>query len=419
MQMQREPAASYALASDVDWNVIAQSWQPIESFTGQLDGRGHTLSNLYLCTNDSYAGLFGYIEDGASVKHLTLVDPSIELTSDNRYVGLIAGMSIGCALDSIYVLGLNATQADAHADAIFGSLIGQATSYSSVHSCAVFNTSDYHLGAIDLPNCSTVGSIVGETRTSTDITACLYQGTLSARTIVGGIVGVTGKGCTVEDCHVVADITAQTVVGGIVGDAGRQHIARCVIEGTVNATAVNGYQNACAGGIAGRLESDWEGKNTDAVIEHNVVCLEALTAPEGALAVHRIVGFTIDDEQYEEGERHRTEPGLRDNYALSHLACSNAGSNTSDGIDIAEVTAAQLQELGFKFGNDYAAPWIETAQGFGLYFEPELTALGIEELPAEPQQQICGRTGLYDILGQPIAQPRGLVIMNGRKILVR
>lgn len=421
MQMQREPSANYAFANDVDWSVMPQSWQPVETFSGQLDGRGHSLKNLYLHTNESYVGLFSYLEDGASVKHLTFVDPRIELTADNRYTGLIAGMGMGCKLDSIFVIGLQATQTSATIDGIFGSLIGQATLYSSVHSSAVYGASVLHPGIIDLPSCSIVGGLVGETRTSSDITACSFHGQLNARTIVGGIVGVTGKGCMVEDCHVCADITAQTVVGGVVGDAGRQHIARCLVEGTLSATAVNGYQNACAGGIAGRLESDWEGKNTDAVIENNVVCLTSLSVPKGALGVHRIVGFTIEDEQYEEGERHRTEPGLQNNYALSSLSAVNAGSTTSDGLDLDELTATQLEALGFSFGHDFTAPWIATTQGFALYFEPEVDVLGIEELQAEPTQMAAtsGRTVRYNLIGQPMAQSRGLMIQQGRIMMAR
>lgn len=420
MQIRLDPTASYALASDVDWSVMLQSWQPVGSFSGQFDGRGHCLRNFYLNVSNSYAGLFEYLEDGASVKHLTFIDPRVQITSDNRYTGLIAGMSMGGVLDSIYVIGLQATQATPAADGIFGSLIGQATSYSSVHSCAVNGASHRHPGFIDLPGCSTVGGIVGETRTSTDITACSYQGVLNARTILGGIVGATGKGCTVEDCHVNADLSAQTIVGGIVGDAGRQHIARCLVEGTVSATAVNGYHDACAGGIAGRLESDWEGKNTDPVIEHNVVCLSSLTAPEGAMSVHRIVGFTIEDEQYEPDERHRTEPGLLANYASASLSAVNAGSTTSDGLDLTEVSASLLQDLGFQFGHEFAAPWITTTQGFALYFEPEVDALGIQEVWADPVAPSSARMGgIYNLQGQPVAQPRGLVIRNGRAVFVR
>lgn len=415
MQIKLAPSAHYALGSDVDWSVMPQSWEPVESFSGKLDGCNHSLKNLYLNSTESYAGLFGYLEDEAWVKHLTLVDPRIELNADNRYTGLIAGMGMSCALDSIFVIGLQATQSGSKVNSIFGSLIGQATLYSSIHSCAVYDDEELHPCLIDLPGCSTVGGLVGETRTSTDITACAFRGTMNARSIAGGIVGVTGKDSKVEDCHTQADLSAGTIVGGIVGDAGRSLVAHNLVEGTITATAMDGYQNACAGGIAGRLESDWEGKNTDPVMQENVVCLSSLVAPEGAKAVHRIVGFTIEDEQYEENEPHRSECGLLLNHASSTLAAINPGSTTSDGLDLTELTAAQLEQLGFKFGQDFTAPWTATTLGFGLYFEPEVNEmLGIEELHAEPMMQHPVRQGRYNLLGQPTTTLSGLYIEDGR-----
>ena len=78
---------------------LTGEWTPIgdyyNQYTGTFDGGNYTITGLTVTTSDQYAGLFGYIGSGGTVKNVVLKDVQIE--SDNQYgcVGGIAGNSNG------------------------------------------------------------------------------------------------------------------------------------------------------------------------------------------------------------------------------------------------------------------------------------------------------------------------------------
>ena len=57
-------------------------------FTGVFDGNGHTISHLTII-GGSYLGLFGWLESGAEVRDLGLVD--VNITASGDYVGGLVG----------------------------------------------------------------------------------------------------------------------------------------------------------------------------------------------------------------------------------------------------------------------------------------------------------------------------------------
>src|SRR5574344_81935 len=66
-----------------------KSWTPIgnieKPFQGHFDGGKHTISNLYINTEYSCIGLFGYI-DGSEIKNINLKD--VDITGTNSVGGL-------------------------------------------------------------------------------------------------------------------------------------------------------------------------------------------------------------------------------------------------------------------------------------------------------------------------------------------
>ena len=70
--------ACAVLTADID--LENQAWTPIGSesnqYTGTFDGGGHTISGLYINSEETYAGLFGVVGEGGTVKELT-VDGSV------------------------------------------------------------------------------------------------------------------------------------------------------------------------------------------------------------------------------------------------------------------------------------------------------------------------------------------------------
>lgn len=75
-----------------------EGWSPIGTapagglfFTGEYDGNGHTISNLYINRSSRFQGLFG-VTLGATIKNLGLLD--VDITGQD-YVGALIGEAVG------------------------------------------------------------------------------------------------------------------------------------------------------------------------------------------------------------------------------------------------------------------------------------------------------------------------------------
>lgn len=201
----------FKLMADIDlsgytgtqFNIIGNYSNP---FTGVFDGNGHTISNFtYRATNESYIGLFGYIDShSAEIKNLGLIDPNIvgETFLANQRVGSLAarinqGIIANCYVENCYVSNLYQV-----AGGLVGSLIDG-----------------------EITNCHTNGSVYGESDT-------------------GGLVGHCSSGGTITDCYSNADTTGEDEIGGLVG-INLGTISRCSSGSTVS-----GSENI--GGLVGK-----------------------------------------------------------------------------------------------------------------------------------------------------------------------
>ena len=95
--VQNDLSLNCTLTADI---TLTGEWTPIgidfdHQYTGTFDGGNHTISGLTVKGSDEYAGLFGRIGSGGTVKNVVLKDVQIE--SDNQYgcVGGVAGNSDG------------------------------------------------------------------------------------------------------------------------------------------------------------------------------------------------------------------------------------------------------------------------------------------------------------------------------------
>ena len=110
--MQDSLSGDYILANDIDcsetinWNG-GLGFEPIgdgtNKFTGTFDGQGHTISDLYINSNaESDVGLFGYIDTGASISNVGLVNVDI---SGDDYVGGLVGYNFEGTITNSYATG--------------------------------------------------------------------------------------------------------------------------------------------------------------------------------------------------------------------------------------------------------------------------------------------------------------------------
>lgn len=86
-------------------------------FKGEFHARGFSISNLFINTNNLYAGLFGYIEN-AKISGLNLL--GVKITGLN-YVGSLAGYAKGTNISNINATGF-VTSSEVNASGIVGKL---------------------------------------------------------------------------------------------------------------------------------------------------------------------------------------------------------------------------------------------------------------------------------------------------------
>ena len=186
---------------------VAEGWAPLGYFnsdtdnayyTATFDGRGHTISNLYINRPGTInVGLFGVLGTGSNVRNLGIEGGSV--TGDDQVGGLV-GFSFG-TISACYATG-NATGTGGSVGGFAGYNIGGTISACYATGNAT-GTGDY------------VGGFAGYNFGGT-ISACYATGNASGDRYVGGLVG--NNIGTISACYATGDATGTgTNVGGLVG----------------------------------------------------------------------------------------------------------------------------------------------------------------------------------------------------------
>lgn len=383
LQITAAPDASYKLVNDIDMNTYNQYWTPVSEFGGTLDGDGHALSNLSINSSEYYAGLFGSLTEGSKVKNLMVIYPSITVNEGNSSVGVIAGTALTDTITNVHIYGAQIADATNGVDTKFGGLVGESSLYGEISSSSF-------AGTINLPGAEYVGGIAGNTRTTTNIFGCSASGQFTAGNSLGGIAGSTETAAEVHDCYANVVLKAENTVGGIVGNnEKRALINKCYALGKIEATKA-GWGGLAAGGIAGSLLSDWSSSKTavisNCVSSADIVVPEPETGEEADATVHRIVGETIANEDYEPGEEPKKDAGLTNNYATGTVTVGGktVASDDNTSVEGASKDAADYGKeffttLGYAYGNTIEAPWKGDNGMPVLYFENIATALTLSE----------------------------------------
>ena len=231
------------LTSDIDLSGI--DWTPIgtdfsKRYTGTFDGNGNTISGLTVKGSNEYAGLFGCIDDGGTVKNVVL--ENVQIASDNQYanVGGVAGYSRG-----------------------------------NIENCSVSGSVSGNSNSNGTSNC--VGGVVGQQYGGT-ITECTSSAIVDGRNEVGGVVGFNGVG-TLTACYATGDVTAErdprnnTYAGGVVGFNGVGTLTACYATGNVTGTGT-GSGSIYVGGVTG--------DNASGTLTACYHAAETVSGPDGA-----------------------------------------------------------------------------------------------------------------------------------------
>ena len=204
------------------------SWTPISdenkniNWRGFFDGDGHTISNLYINSQSSSQGLFGYISGlsypenvRSAIKNVVFENVNVKGTS-NCY-GALAGYAY-----TFDIIGVTVNSGTIKAVSNIGGIIGNAGN-SNLKSC-VNRASVTGTG-------SGIGGICGELN-STLVSQCANYGNVEGYTQIGGIAGKIYQNTTIENSITVGDIASSHYKAGwVVGQVSEN--ATLTISGVV------------------------------------------------------------------------------------------------------------------------------------------------------------------------------------------
>ena len=233
------------LTADID--LSGTNWTPIgidynHRYAGTFDGGGHTITGLAVTGSDNYAGLFGYIDEGGTVKDVTLKDVKTATTNSDGYAGGVAGYSYG-NIENCSVSG-----------SVSGS--GSSSDVGGVVGCQIGGSITGCNSSATVNGMGSVGGVVGQTNLGAILTACYatkdvtLESNNSNSTYAGGVVGYNGGG-TLTACYATGSVTGSgsgtIYVGGVTGDNASGTLTACY-----HATGTVSGPDGATGGVAGR-----------------------------------------------------------------------------------------------------------------------------------------------------------------------
>ena len=224
--------------SGIDWTPIGIDYN--HQYTGTFNGGGHTITGLTVTGSDQYAGLFGRIGSGGTVKNVTLKDVKIESNHSSGNVGGVAGWSYG-NIENCSVSGSvssNSTAGGVVGAQLSGSITGCSSSARVKGVAYAGGIAGYTNGGASLTGCYATDSVSVENNT----TSAAYA---------GGVVGNNGSSSTLKACYAWGSVTGSgsgtVYVGGVTGSNDLGTLTACYhAKGTVSGPG------GATGGVAGR-----------------------------------------------------------------------------------------------------------------------------------------------------------------------
>jgi len=227
----------YELANDIDASSIV--FVPITTFSGELNGAGYTISDLYISIASNYVGIFKEII-GATISNLNITNARVY--NSWVYTSILAGISTGSTIENCNISG------EVQGTSYVGGITGYGTSYSTFtdcifsgiltatsHSCGGFIA--YSGGHNNFENCSVIDSslispdeflagFIGWSSYDTFNNCAVENITIESHYFIGGMVG-RATYLTITNCHTTGSILITSdstydgyYVGGLVGEAG-------------------------------------------------------------------------------------------------------------------------------------------------------------------------------------------------------
>ena len=303
------PSASAMLTADIDLKNYCHaaedgkellSWIPIGNYynrwKGNMNGQGHTISNLYIKTAQNYVGLFGSTER-ATIQDLIFDYAKVEnvntTNTNTLYTGILAGYADG--VSPSHIRGIKTTNNC--------TVIGQEHTGGIVGGARInFENCENHSS---VKGTSELGGIAGSS-TNINIKCCTNYGTVeNNNSYIGGIIGYAWY-TSIEDCANYGKITSTGwKAGGIAGQTfGKSRIQNVFSYGDV--TNTNDNPGIIIGYVRGTLTAKGiVAYNKEALLNNSsenikVVGSGSLTFEDGKVEADVVKAFT--KQQIKSGE---------------------------------------------------------------------------------------------------------------------
>ena len=308
------PSASAMLTADIDLKNYCHaaedgkellSWIPIgyvnNSWKGNMDGQGHTISHLYIKTAQKYVGLFGSTND-ATIQNLIFDNAKVENVSTTNtktdYTGILAGYAYASPDSPAHIKGIKTTNNC--------TVIGQEKTGGIVG-----------FAIINLENCENhssvkgtnyVGGIAGNSAEINIRRSTNYGTVENNKNYIGGIIGYA-YGTSIEDCANYGKISSTGwYTGGIAGQTvANSSIQNVFSYGDVTNTNTNDNPGIIIGNIGwGTLTAKGiVAYNKEALLNNSsenikIVGTGSLTFEDGKEEANVVKAFT--KQQIESGE---------------------------------------------------------------------------------------------------------------------
>ena len=205
-------------APDNTWTRIGSDYD--SRFRGTFDGQGHTISGIYINSENNYQGLFGY--NKGTIKNVGVKESYI---NGGSRVGGVCGYNDG-SISNCYNTGI----VHGNGSGIVGGVCGDNYDYGRILNC-------YNSGTVS--GGGNIGGVCG--MNNYKISKCYNTGDVRGYDCIGGVCGNNKNG--ISNCYNLGNVSGNDNIGGVCGDNyGR--ILNCYNSGIVDG-------GDCIGGVCG------------------------------------------------------------------------------------------------------------------------------------------------------------------------
>jgi len=338
-----------------NWTPLVDSADEYKVYRGTIDGKNHTIMNMYIVNSSSYANKIGFIgEAEATIKNLKFDNVKIVASEINSYyIGVVSGISSGI-IDNCHVTN-SILKCTANSSKSLGGLVGKLLSPNHANATPKIINSSFS-GTVE-GNWS-VGGIAGDLECCLNgysyITNCSVKGSVKGEYLVGGIAGYmgeyTGEGwssgdfAALEMCTNEATVTG-AVSGGIVGRlTSYGYVVGCTNKGEVYGTYYNtsyAVTKSGTGGIVGLIEIEKSDKKSLVIGCRNLSDKVYLSATEGSDRIGGIVGY-----------QNKAESGVYGSYFMPSVANDTYGNHAQNAIGVAVTGHTNSNNYSFNSPDD-------------------------------------------------------------------